>query len=182
MFRCRHHNFGSKCYFAAANANSMQTTWFRQRITLSLQKTQLWQQTQIRNRQHNFGSETWFAVVNIIRQRKPGSLWTTQFDSKKLIRCGQHKFDSENLIRYGEHNSAANTWFAADNIIGQRTPDSLWNTQFNSEHLIRCGQHNSATKSWFAAKYIIRQETPDSLRTTQIRQRKPDSLRTTQIQ
>ena len=83
LFRCRHHNFNSKCYFAAANtllatnANSLQETQFQQRITLPLQTTQLRQRTQIRCRQHNFDSKTWFAAKYIIRQRASDSLRTT---------------------------------------------------------------------------------------------------------
>jgi len=53
LFCCWHHHFGSECYFAAANtflaanANSLQTTQFRQQVTNLLQTIQLWQQVTI---------------------------------------------------------------------------------------------------------------------------------------
>ena len=63
LFRCQCNNFGSECYFGAANtfltmnANSLQTTQFRQLVTISLQTTQPRQRTLICCRQYNFGSE-----------------------------------------------------------------------------------------------------------------------------
>jgi hypothetical protein len=68
-----------------------------------------------------FGDKNWFAADNTIRQRKPDSLQTTQFDRENLI-CCRH------------HNSTANTWFAIDNTIQQRT-------------LIHCRHHHSATNT-----------------------------------
>jgi hypothetical protein len=61
----------------AANANSLQSTWFRQRITLPLQTTQLRQRMLIRCSQYTFDSECYFAADNTIRQRTPDSLQTT---------------------------------------------------------------------------------------------------------
>ena len=84
------------------------------------------------------------SAVKLIRCRlhtsatKTGSLQAAHFRQRMLIHCGQH-------------NSAANTWFAADNTIQQQTPDSSRTTQFGSKHLIRCAQHNSTANPWFVA-------------------------------
>jgi len=68
LIRCRHFNFGSECYLAAANtlsatnANSLHGTQFRQWIAISLQSIHFRQWTLIRSR-------------------------TTQIQQRMLIRC-----------------------------------------------------------------------------------------------
>jgi hypothetical protein len=64
LIRCRRHSFDSESQFrctthnSAANANSLQKTQFRQRITNSLQTTQFRQRILIRCSRHSFGSES----------------------------------------------------------------------------------------------------------------------------
>jgi hypothetical protein len=63
QFHCKQLNFGSesqircKTHILAANANSLQTSQFQQRITISLQDT-MRQRMLIRCRKLNFGSES----------------------------------------------------------------------------------------------------------------------------
>jgi len=162
LFRCKHLNFDSECYFAAANtlsaanADSLQRTQFRQQITNSLQTTQFWQRMRICSRKHTFSSECRFAADNTISAANADLLqhnfssecWLrpTQFWQRTLIRCRQHK------------NSAANA-------------DSLWTTQFWHRARIRCRQHTFASEHQFAVNNTILAANVDSLWTIQFQQR-----------
>jgi hypothetical protein len=109
LIRCRQHNISSKCLFtagntisaanhtfvaehtlSAVNANSLQTTQFRQRITNSLQDT--------------------FSATNVnslwrtqFQQRITNSLQNTHFQQRKLIRCKQLNFGSQSQIHCRTH-------------------------------------------------------------------------------
>ena len=147
-FRCRTHN-------SAANANSLQTTQFRQRITNFAAEHIIWQRMLIRYKQLSFGSEsqihctTHLLAANAnslqtaqLRQRITNSLHNTQF-GRMLIRCGQLNFSSKSQICCRQLN-------------------------FGSESHIRCKTHNSTANA-------------NSLQTTQFRQRITNSVQITQL-
>jgi hypothetical protein len=69
----------------AANAHSLPTTPFRQRML-------------IRCGQHNLGSERSLATDNTIFVVNVNSLWTTQFDNENLFTEGNTIWQ-QNLIR-----------------------------------------------------------------------------------
>jgi hypothetical protein len=77
LIRCKQHNFGSKCGFAAditlsaANTSSLQTTYFRQ-------------QTRIRYRQHKFGSK------HLHRCGQHNSVARTWFTADNTVCGGEH--------------------------------------------------------------------------------------------
>ena len=146
---CRQHTFSSGRWFvedntiSALNANSLQTTWFWQRITNSLQNTHFWQRILIRCRQlsfnsesqiscrrHNFDSECSFAAANIISVVNANLLQPTQFQQRMLFCRRQLNFDSESQIRYRKHTFSNECWFAADNTALAMNANSLHATQF----------------------------------------------------
>jgi len=66
LIRCSRHSFGSESQIrcrtshSAANANSLRTTQFRQRITIFAAEHTIWQRMLIHCRRHSFGSESQF--------------------------------------------------------------------------------------------------------------------------
>ena len=119
--------------------------WFFQTPD-SLRTTQIWHQTldSLRTTQ--------------IQQRTPDSLWNTQFGSKHLIRCGQYSFDNEHLICSRKHNSAANTWFAADNTIGSLDSAESCNFSMNT-HANSILAHTFSLYSYFGCIMFSRLQT-----------------------
>jgi len=93
-----------------------------------------------------------------IRQRTTDSLWNTQFGNEHLIRCRQHKFDNEHLIRCEIHNSAANTWFAADNTIRFLDPVESYNFSVNT-HVNSIPAHTLSLDSYFGCIMLSRLQT-----------------------
>jgi len=89
LFRCWHHNSGSKCYSPTTNTISTTSHKFAANNTTSAAN-------------HNF------VVEHTIRAESHIRCSQLSFDSESQIRCRQFSFDSESRIRCRTHNSAAN--------------------------------------------------------------------------
>jgi hypothetical protein len=112
LIRCRQFNFDSEHWFAADNSVSVVNHKFNADNTLSAANADSLQTTRFRQRmlshcrQRNFGREHWFAADHMIRQRK-------------LIRCRQHHsaayIPSLQITQIGsETNSLQTTQFGSE--------------------------------------------------------------------
>jgi len=101
LIRCRRHSFGSESQFrctthnSAANANSLQKTQFRQRITNSLQTTQCRRRMLIRCSRRSFGSESQFRCTTHNSAANANSLQNTQFRQRITVSLHNAQFCSE---------------------------------------------------------------------------------------
>jgi len=183
LFHCWRHNFGSKkINFTIANATSLQTTQFWQRITNSLQNTQ-------------FSSKCYFAADNSISAANHKFVVELAIRHRMLLRCSQLSFGNESQFRCRTHISAANVIccrthistanhnsaadiststanhkFAAEHAMWQRMLIRCRYLSFGSESQFRCKRLNSDSESQIRCRTYISAANANPLQTTQFRQ------------